>query len=59
MNGPAVTYAPFLAYWRALARAWAILGLDPPSLGAAIASWEAGRADWREAPALYSGGIAQ
>lgn len=59
MNGPAVTYGPFLAYWRALARAWDLIGLPCPSLAEAIQSWEAGRHDWREAPALYSGKVAQ
>lgn len=52
MNGR-TTEAPFLAYWRTLARAWAILGLPAPSLGEAMATWEAGRRAWREAPALY------
>lgn len=53
MRGAGPIESPFLIYWRAQARAWAILGLPCPSLGEAMASWEAGRRAWREAPALY------
>lgn len=58
MNGRAITETPFLTYWRSLARAWALLGLPEPSLREAMATWEAGRRDWREAKGLYVGGQA-
>ncbi len=54
-----MTDSPFLTYWRAVARAWAILGLPAPDMGEAAALWEAGRRDWREGRRLYSGGVTQ
>jgi hypothetical protein len=53
MNGRPMIESPFLTYWRALGRAWAVLGLPEPSLADAVASWEAGKAAWREGQGLY------